>query len=337
MCNAHFHKLLDLSVDQVVKAKKPADIALLDKWERVLAVRMFAVYESAAQKAIKKTMASFKGGNKDAKSLAKIVDGVMADAFSAEDLKNISRDITRFYVADKTLSMKLFGIKPDIKSPVVLKAKVESAFDLSDKRIVDGIQKQNNIAATNAYGNNYSQSVVDAISEVVGQVGLSNAEAGILLQRELSKSLGLTVKEVGQLAPQGQGGSAKSYFQGLARTTTNRSQNFSRVNLMSQAEITDYEIVAIIDKRTSDICLQMDGRRFSVKDGMAHIDSVLGAKTPSGLRQVAGWRDSLKELGIKNPLSGKTSSKISAILSGNGMALPPYHFRCRTQVRPVFK
>jgi len=111
-----------------------------------------------------------------------------------------------------------------------------------------------------------------------------------------------------------------------------------RLNLFSQGTFENYVISAIIDTRTSHICLSMDGRIFTIEQGEEQMENVLTAKSSDELKEVAGWRKDLSEFGIEGQddfKRGPKSTAVSKTLADAGMALPPYHFRCRSTIRPI--
>jgi len=205
--------------------------------------------------------------------------------------------------------------------------KIEPSFDLSDKNILNQVQAQNRIAAGNIYKRGYAAHVTDSINKTLKRSGIGRKQMGKDLQKNLERSLGLKPGQAAiKLVPKRFPGTAQQYFSGLAGTTLNRAQSGNRIQMFKQGGFTTYQIGAVIDRRTSQICNSMNGRTFTVQQGEQHITKVLGATSSAGLASAAPWRRDLSSFG-KSP-SSKT-------LADAGMALPPYHFRCRTQVFPI--
>jgi hypothetical protein len=117
-------------------------------------------------------------------------------------------------------------------------------------------------------------------------------------------------------------GSAEGYFEMLSGTVRNRSSNFGAISAMRDAGFTHYRIEAVMDERTSAICQEMDGQTFSIRDAEAHIARAEAATDPDEYKEVAGWRSAEEVRGIKE----------AGDLAEAGLALPPYHGRCRTTV-----
>jgi len=108
------------------------------------------------------------------------------------------------------------------------------------------------------------------------------------------------------------------YFEGLAEHTTNRVRELGKITGYEKAGIESYEIVAVVDDRTSDICLEMNGKIFDVASGVNFRDTILGLSDPADIKNVAAWRtpDEIKGLSVAD--------------LPPGMEVPPYHFKCRT-------
>lgn len=111
-----------------------------------------------------------------------------------------------------------------------------------------------------------------------------------------------------------------SYFEGLAEFTTYRTSNLGNLTGFEKAGIEFYQIKATLDDRTTEICRNMDGRIFEVSKGIEFRDKILSLKTKEEIKEFAPWRTA-------DEISGKETPDLPI-----GMALPPYHWRCRTIV-----
>lgn len=126
-------------------------------------------------------------------------------------------------------------------------------------------------------------------------------------------------------------GSAEGYFTMLAGTVRNQASNQGILATFVEAGVERYRIVAVMDKRTSEICSFMNGQEFSTSAGAKLAVARLDAETPEEVRDLSRWRSaaSAREL----VASGGGSPEEA--LARAGMALPPYHGRCRTTISPV--
>lgn len=109
-----------------------------------------------------------------------------------------------------------------------------------------------------------------------------------------------------------------AYFEGLAEHTTYRINELGKINGMVKAGVEYYEIKAIMDDRTSDVCRQMDGVIFPLSKALEFRDEILNLKSPEDIKDFAPWRPESDIIDFK-----KDGFPV-------GMALPPYHWRCRT-------
>lgn len=116
-----------------------------------------------------------------------------------------------------------------------------------------------------------------------------------------------------------------AYFEGLAEHTTYRVNELGKINGYEKAGIEYYEIKAIMDDRTSDICREMDGVIFPVSEAISFRDQVLKLRSPEEIKEFAPWQPASKIIDFKK--DGFPT----------GMALPPYHWRCRTITIAYFK
>ena len=86
---------------------------------------------------------------------------------------------------------------------------------------------------------------------------------------------------------------------------------------MEEAGIAEYEILAMGDERTCEICCEMNERVFSVHVARKFIDSVLEIDDPEKFKTAMPWQ-------VRMPVEMSNYS-----LEKSGMSLPPFHGRCR--------
>lgn len=334
----------------VTKANTPAWVKLQMKFESVLAARMLPVYNKSARKAVKQASNMIKAG-KTANQIIKATKKQMTGIYTKTDQKKLSRTIKTYYAADRSLSANEFKIDvSDDIDGVVLKGlsritketpEIEVAFDLEDKRIAELIESQNLIAAQNLYVNGFSAHVVSVIRNIVSQTGLSLTAQSKLIQIEMARAIGLKegVSGLDDIKPPNYNGTSKDYYVGLAQTTLTRAQSMGRLNLFAQGDFKKFMYQAIVDKRTSVICLSLNGRIFTVEQGQKHIEKMMSAKSSDELKKVAGWRRDLSEFGVTTPDEFKTgprSDEISKAIADAGGLIPPAHFRCFDKETEVY-
>lgn len=111
-----------------------------------------------------------------------------------------------------------------------------------------------------------------------------------------------------------------SYFEGVSDHIISQMQNIARVNQASKYSAPYYKVVARIDSRTSECCRSMNGRIIPASHIEAQSGAIQNAKNIAEKKSAAVWRS--------EPFYGKILPK--------NFGLPPYHFRCRTELVPVW-
>lgn len=84
-----------------------------------------------------------------------------------------------------------------------------------------------------------------------------------------------------------------------------------------------YRISEVLDDRTCPVCERMHNQRFPVEVGLSQATNILSLTDPAALRQAAPWPSQSKA-------SVRSLSRMTtAGLAEAGLAIPPYHARCR--------
>ena len=112
-----------------------------------------------------------------------------------------------------------------------------------------------------------------------------------------------------------------NYWRGMAANGINRSRQFGLIQGYEDVGVTELEVVAVIDQRTSSICKEMNGRIIPVSSAINQRDQLMEAEDPEDVKTISPW---LSAATIK----GKSDSYVVS----QGLVMPPYHFNCRTTV-----
>ena len=112
----------------------------------------------------------------------------------------------------------------------------------------------------------------------------------------------------------------------IVTTTTNKAQQYAAINYMSQAGVERYEVVAMIDNKTSDVCRAMDGKTFITATGRAKVVKV-GKSDPLDVPKVTPFVSAVFE--NLDDLEDITGDELAAEY---GIFSPPFHPHCRTQL-----
>lgn len=110
------------------------------------------------------------------------------------------------------------------------------------------------------------------------------------------------------------------YFKGVADHIILQSQNVAKVTQSMKYGPDAFRVRAIIDDKTSSICRSMHNRIIPAKHLSTQASNILAASTPNEKKQAAMWQTK-PFYGTKLP---------------DNFGLPPYHFRCRTEIEPVW-
>jgi len=275
-------------------AKMAATEENLGKVEQKLADVLLEGWNTQAQKAINKGAAllqSFEGDidEKEIKLLLSTIAREMGPGLQAMTQEQVTNLVGTAYILGRKLVGHQVGIEPKL--------------DLIDEQARQWLADHTVFWIVDYYDSHLGENIAGTVRQLALEQGLGREEVG----RRLKAALGDRF--------------AKSdvYWRGLAATTVDRARNFGGVQSMVEAQVSEYEILAVMDERTSPICRFMNGKVFKVEHAVALRDAVLNAKTPEDIKAIHPWRQ------VKEVQAWSTEK-----LAAGGMALPPYHYHCRT-------
>lgn len=186
---------------------------------------------------------------------------------------------------------------------------VSYLFDLPDQDAIAGLQRAGLFWIGDAYGTAVEGPLLTETRKVL-DLGLGRVEAGARLETAFADRI---VR-------------SKSYWQGLASTTATRARSFGALESLHRGEVVEYEYLNPMDERTSAVCRALDGKVFTVAGSLALRDRMLAAETPEEWREIAPWPS-------ESDLYGSDGEMLStAALQALGIATPPLHFHCRSQI-----
>lgn len=179
---------------------------------------------------------------------------------------------------------------------------VESSFSAFDRHAVEVLTKHNCFWAGEHYGKHIGPTVAE-----LTRLAIENGTGRKKLAEDLRNVLG------------GNAGEA-DYWDVVASSALVRSRSFGTIAGMEEAEITEYEVLAVGDERMCDICGEMNGKVFSVHETKQLIDKVLDIEDSAQFKEAMPWH-------TQSP-KGRSEGDLLA----SGMSLPPYHANCRCTV-----
>jgi hypothetical protein len=193
------------------------------------------------------------------------------------------------------------------KSEVVDQIGVKLSFGVVDRKTINSLSRQSVYWVGQYWNNQVSDEIKQTLADALEQ-GLSREEAAALLDEKFGPLVDKSM----------------SYWEGFANQTVTRAREFGHTEAYVNGGIEYLEVRAVIDSRTTEICLRMHGRMIPVANAVKLRDAMINAKDPKDVMQIAPWVQG-------DEIKGKKSSKLPT-----GLALPPYHFNCRTTTVAVF-
>jgi len=262
--------------------------------------------------------------------------------------KRLEKDFKSFYRANKTDFVQRFDLKPNgtkkeltfdgrtVRSVTIEKADIDltASFSVIDREAMDMLTKITAISIGDHFVKDLKPAVVKAVMEGVFELKLNKKNAGEYLKKELTRIVGATNLAVPPSVAQLGEDKVNDYFKGLSTTNLNFARNFGQVTAMEEAGIAQYRIVAIVDNRTTVICLQLNGQTFELRYALEHRDKMLKMESVEELKNYAPWHRDISEVGLSADRNKETPTA-QEVLAKAGMSLPPYHWLCRTEVHPV--
>jgi len=131
---------------------------------------------------------------------------------------------------------------------------------------------------------------------------------------------------------------SESYFEVFTTNALNTARSFANLRTFQKMGVTKFMIEAVIDSRTSDICLDLDQKTFFVQTGINQMEKMANATSVEDIQNTSPWIHQGED-GYYIERNGSqvnfNENVSSSFLSGIGVTFPPYHARCRSTVVPV--
>jgi len=231
---------------------------------------------------------------------------------------DVNRTVNDMYKLARTVTSKPLGVRARLVN--------------ADYAAMNAVKDTNMFWIKSAYGRIYEPTLNQMAQDVIAQ-GYRADELADQMYDKFNSTLG----------------NSKSYWGIVANQVVNTARNFGQLNSYVQANVTEYEIVAMLDERTTEYCRYMDGTVFSVSDAQEKMNEYI-KESQSAEGSVDQKADQQKQMrpwismssggkglyanGKLLPGSNKKGGKPPAgeygTLLQNGLWLPPYHAHCRT-------
>jgi SPP1 gp7 family putative phage head morphogenesis protein len=211
-----------------------------------------------------------------------------------------------------------------------------------DDRIADVLSRDSANYVTDEYGRR-SQSV-SALARAVVARGVEDGLSRRAIADDLSEALG----EFYALR-------SSYYWEVASSAFAVRARSYTQIATYREAGIEAYQILAIMDERTSNICRYLDGKIFTTGEAWDDFVEVESSDDRDAVKQVNPWvvekKDSTGATGIfvgDTQIVRVIDSGVGTQLRGRydglvvneelallGVTFPPYHGLCRSTTVPV--
>lgn len=246
------------------------------------------------------------------KDLEQITDEILALCSEMIDI-----EVLKKLLIDKCKSANLNVLPKDLEAIYTLLAKeavkkvaqnlgkkIDFTFDAVDAQAIDAMRK-----GFYWMGKEYNKSLQDRLKDSIEKVFTGEIAFDEIAPR-LKDEFGSIIN------------ADERYFQGVSDHISLQAGNVATITQGAKHGVKYYKVLAVMDARTTQICRSMHGRIIEAAHLEAQASNILNAANLADKKAAAVWRT--------QPYLGK-SDKMSS-----DFGLPPYHFRCRTEVVPVW-
>lgn len=220
---------------------------------------------------------------------------------------------------------------------------ISTSLNQRDQKVVDKVSSQ-----VGWWVRDSSGAISDKLTEQGRRIitdGISQGLGRSAIARQLKKEI-----------PNLYGKNTFNYASTVAAVGVSRARSFSEITSYQEAGISYFEIVAMLDERTTDICRALDGTIMDVQVAYQHQLEIANIKNPEDIKTVSPFftEHKNKETGLKEISLGRSKfadvqrsglgnvddrgimSKFLSTrsLQRSGVSMPPYHYNCRTTTVP---
>ena len=318
----------------MVKAVKVSEIAQIARSEIRLRNFLLKSWKETTDSAIKKASAEIQKKTTKKKIISLIEKEMNTWENATEGV--FEKEITNTYRLGKIAGTKRangkktktgYG-KKEIKS--IAKANTfDITFTEEDEAAIRTLLEHQLYWVGDFYDDNLSEAISQIVEETIEEQGFGTVLSGKILSENLAEAFGYIN------VPDGYNGTAQQYFESLAANTITVARSYGVLRSFSEHGITRYEITNPSDNRTCERCDHLNGKSFSVEQGVSQMEAVLAADDKEGVKSAHPWLSFKQLKGISSTpgkLTGKAGLSDSEALSNAGVSLPPFHFRCRCSI-----
>lgn len=181
-----------------------------------------------------------------------------------------------------------------------------------DTRALAWLQRHHTFWITASHGRVFEPAITGVVEQILKE-GLSRPDAAARMEQALAAMYG---KGVG-------------YWGTVATAAVTETRTFAQTVAYEAAGVEFAEVDTVPDKRRTDVCTYLEGKRIRVSDLRAWMEAKMRAATPEeALEAGRFWKD--EEVPIIRALIEGNDGIIPASMGG-----PGYHFRCRSRLQAV--
>jgi SPP1 gp7 family putative phage head morphogenesis protein len=130
-----------------------------------------------------------------------------------------------------------------------------------------------------------------------------------------------------------------NYFKTYTVNALNNARTYAQLATFNESGVKYFEIVAVLDGRTTNICRSLHGKRFPVQPALQNMEAFFQADSIDKIKELSPmvYGDSTEgfTIGYGEGATPLDISDSNAMIRANVMS-PPFHFNCRSHLAPVY-
>jgi hypothetical protein len=331
LCNGI--EMVEAIINKAAGVSEVAQIARIEVLDRQF---MMARWNAKARKMVKAVTPMLLGSGTLQQVMAK-VDSIFAEwepEIRTKHYNSIERayKLARIAAWKKTTSQIKGSLQYNIpntdQSSVAKAAKskatyaaLKPSFDLADIAAVDALKHKE--AFWMGKHHKHIQGPIREAARQVIETGRSATQGAV----GLSLSKAASKVEIPSLFY----GTQRQYLEGVVANAVATARVQGQLRSFIDLGVTRYVIVNPVDERTCPVCAHMEGKTFTITNGISVMEAETAATTPAGVKSAHPWYNE-KELKGISPNPGSVGQKDADVLAAKGYSLPPFHFRCRCTI-----
>jgi SPP1 gp7 family putative phage head morphogenesis protein len=318
MCIACAEQIIERALTEKGIEKVVAD--LLSDYDETIK----KAWKRESDKAIKKAVAEYEKAPNDEAGYEALIASLatsLAGITNAKDVKRLGVIVDTTYQTLKKDSVEKLG--------------GEFVMSRLDSRLVKRISAEGPYWIGEFYDSHLSARIADVSYQVGVEGGFGRKAAGRTLRDVLTEEFRLAggPSSYQSTVPARYAGRVGEYSRIVSSSATQRSRVYSSISSFSDSGIKRYQFSAVMDRRTTEVCQEMNGRIFTVASGMDQLNAIAAAETPEEFREVSQWQYSADS--IRTIAGSGSDASQSKRLSSAGIQFPPLHGFCRSTVLAI--